>query len=283
MSIKVVKDQLMMPLYIIHEHNEAFFVWSKLFNNIAPSKRHLIHIDEHADFGIPYLTKPLPDPSSTQERLIDFTYRQLTIGTFLIPSAIRGFFSALTWIKPSSVGSAPLERICIDYNPELYEISFLTNPNHHCIQLEYICSGWKAEMLSSDNWILDICLDAFNPNKILTPDPFTLEITKSEYENLNAADVNVWNLRYGASVTTSILNNKFYFNLDFSKWSSPESVNVNNSLDDNLKCFEEFISSSSTSPEVITICRSIISGHTRRDEVDWIQEFILKILRSKYK
>ena len=131
--------------------------------------------------------------------------------------------------------------------------------------------------------MLDICLDAFNPNEILTPDPFTLEITKIEFENLNNDNINVWNMRYGASVTTTIKDNRYYFNLDFSKWSSPEYINLNSSLDNNLKNFEEFINSTSILPDVITICRSIRSGHTRRDEVEWIQEFILKTLMYKYK
>lgn len=283
MSIKIADGQFARPTYIIDEHNEAFLVWSNIFNNIAPIKRHLIHIDEHADFGIPFLTKPVPDQFSTAEQVVDFTYRQLTIGTFLIPSAIRKFFSTLTWIKPSFPISSTLENIYINYNPELYKISILNNPNNNCTKLKYISSIWQDKIFYSDNWMLDICLDAFNPNKILTPDPFTLEITKIEFERLNYHDINVWNMRYGASVTTAIKDNKYYFNIDFSKWSSPENINLNNGLDNNLKNFEKFINSTSILPDVITICRSIKSGHTRRDEVEWIQDFILKTLKYKYK
>jgi hypothetical protein len=282
MSIKIADGQFARPTYIIDEHNEAFLVWSSIFNNIAPIKRHLIHIDEHADFGIPFLTKPVPDQFSTEEQLVDFTYRQLTIGTFLIPSAIRKFFSTLTWIKPSFPISSTLENIYINYNPELYKISILDNPINNCTQLKYISSIWQDKIFNSDKWMLDICLDAFNPNKFLTPDPFTLEITKIEFERLNYHDINVWNMRYGASVTTAIKDNRFYFNIDFSKWSSPENIALDNNINNNLKNFEKFINSTSTLPDVITICRSIRSGHTRRDEVESIQDFVLKTLKSKF-
>ena len=282
MSIKIADGQFVRPTYIIDEHNEAFLVWSNIFSNIAPIKRHLIHIDEHADFGIPFLTKPVPDQFSTAEQLVDFTYRQLTIGTFLIPSAIRKFFSVLTWIKPSFPISSTLENIYINYNPELYKISILNNPINNCTQLEYISSIWQDKIFNSDNWMLDICLDAFNPNKILTPDPFTLEITKIEFERLNYHDINVWNMRYGASVTTAIKDNRYYFNIDFSKWSSQENIALDNNINNNLKNLEKFINSTSTLPDVITICRSIRSGHTRRDEVESIQDFVLKTLKSKF-
>jgi len=282
MSIKIADGQFARPTYIIDEHNEAFLVWSNIFNGIAPNKRNLIHIDEHADFGIPFLTKPVPDQFSTQKQLVDFTYRQLTIGTFLIPSAIRKFFSTLTWIKPSSPVTSAIENIYINYNPELYKISLLNNKNYNCTQLKYVSSIWQDQIINSDNWMLDICLDSFNPNEILTSDPFTLEITKDEFEILNNDDINVWNMRYGASVTTIIKNNRFYFNIDFSKWSSPESIALDNNLNNNLKNFEIFTNSISTLPDVITICRSIKSGHTRRDEVEWIQEFILKTLNNKF-
>ena len=103
------------PMYRLDEHHEAYLAWWDCRRNSLGVPHHLIHIDEHADFGIPSLTGALPcGPQATLSAVAALTYHQLTIGTFLVPAYLAGFFDRLSWLKPRVARTRLKESIGFD-------------------------------------------------------------------------------------------------------------------------------------------------------------------------
>ncbi len=96
------------PLYCLDEHHEAYIAWHETLTiPIKLQSRKLIHIDEHADFGVPFLTRELPNFHASQIEILAATYQELSVGTFLLASNSIGFFDKLSWIRPSKLVSSP--------------------------------------------------------------------------------------------------------------------------------------------------------------------------------
>ncbi len=68
----------MIPLYIIEEHHEAFFIWNyAIMKNIIADRKHtLLHVDEHDDMSVPTLHKSVMEAKTDKKSLLDFTTKQ---------------------------------------------------------------------------------------------------------------------------------------------------------------------------------------------------------------
>lgn len=82
------------PLFVVEEHHEAFLVWQYAIKMkmISPEKNVLIHLDEHSDSDVPKFDYSIHDITDNFNKAIEFTYNQLNIANFIIPSFYLGIF-----------------------------------------------------------------------------------------------------------------------------------------------------------------------------------------------
>jgi len=282
MSIQQIFNDSRLMIYTIDEHHEAYLAWANSLSGFSNNKRMLVHIDEHADFGCPYLTEPIPNNDESIETLKKFVYRQLTIGTFLIPSAAALFYSELIWIKPSRKLRYKKEHLYLQKSSEFPYLNKSNIPIEASQEICYQTGGWELSSHVSGEWMLDICLDAFICNSNLDHDPFILEISESQFRTLNLFELNMWNLRYGSAATFFELDRRYYFRLDVGTWSGPEKIVRNFNYIDKLKKLEEFLLVIRHAPKVITLSRSIKSGYTPRNVAGDLERAITDIIFKRY-
>lgn len=282
MSIERLKIFGSVPVYLLDEHHEAFIAWWLHFKQISlPHSLTLIHIDEHADFGLPHLTLPIPTLFENLNKVELFVYKQLTIGTFLIPSAAAHFFSNLIWIRPSKELTEEAKEIHLGVSGSAPFLSF-TSSGVDNASFQYSALTWDKAASNLEEWMLDICLDSFLCNEKLTPEPFLLEITPAQFRLINKNNLNVWNMRYGSAARVLKRSKAYFFELDLSNWSSKEFIDNSIHVDQRLNNLIMFLSKIERVPSVVTVSRSVMSGYVPRDQVEILENRVIAILMAAF-
>ena len=270
------------PIYRFDEHHQAFLAWWCFFGGRPADKYHLVHIDEHADFGIPYLTSQIPQKKDGITALIDFTYNQLSIGTFLIPAHYCGFFDQLSWIKPS----AP--KYCEPLSYSVWSDTRIPNieadvSDDSTATLLYNEVDWSFELTLGQPWLLDICLDAFACQEYPQPTHLKLEITHSQFEELMAPRLDAWHARYGASIRLDEQEGRYYISLmepPISSYSSEAAIWQEAQC--RLTKFREWLETAPQQPSLCTLSRSVMSGYTPSFLADRLEGAITEILSGAF-
>lgn len=270
------------PLYYLDEHHQAFLAWWDALGTSNFTSRHLIHVDEHADFGVPILSERMPQRDALLGEIKTFTYRQLSVGTFLIPAHHFRFFSRLSWMRPRNMVRSRLEgfKVIDEPNPPWITI--------HCTNsdegpLIYEQGDWSIQIEEGQPWLLDICLDAFACEETPRAIDLKLEITQEQYELLSRLSLDPWHARYGASVRLFQREGRFEFSL-----CEPDPGNrLNDSarLEDASKRLfglREWLLEQKTVPQVITLARSVSSGYTPAGLAEALESAVISMLKEIY-
>lgn len=270
------------PLYCLNEHHEAYIAWSITFANTKANSRHLIHIDQHADFGLPALTCSLPNCNAPIEEIFSTTYQQLSVGTFLLPSHAHGFFNKLSWIRPSD----PIKNITQGYTVVLKQSSPFIELQPNSIKnasLLYDEADWSLQISSEQDWMLDICLDAFACNDYPKNKHLQLEITESQYSEFTPTNLNAWHAQYGGMIQLWTENKKFYFSIIDPFDEEDEQLELKWSMAlERLYQFRNWLNQNSIPPKVITVTRSIITGYTPKNLAERLEKRVIQILNETW-
>jgi hypothetical protein len=266
-------------MYRLDEHHEAYLAWWDCRRNSLGVPYHLIHIDEHADFGMPSLSSALPfGPKVSLAEVAELTYHQLTIGTFIVPAYLAGFFDRLSWVKPRVARTRVAETIGFDIldTPPFIKKGISKKPS----ALIYQQVGWENIDIGQTPWMLDICLDAFACNPFPSSPNLKMEINKRQYEIFQASALNLWHARYGGNFKVWETNGRFFAGIQ-------EYVPVTNIIDETLiwsravgrmNKLKKFLSSTCQPPEVVTLSRSVKSGYTPERLANRLETAIVDIL-----
>ncbi len=89
------------PTYIVEEHHEAFYAWNlaKLSGKVMPVCNTLYHFDEHSDMAVPRFNTSIDMLKDSIDEIRDFTYRELTIATFIVPAIYTRLIQNVVWVK----------------------------------------------------------------------------------------------------------------------------------------------------------------------------------------
>jgi hypothetical protein len=269
-------------LYRIEEHHEAFLAWHMALAGQSSIARTLVHIDEHADFGTPDLKRPLPHAQASAQEVARFVYRQLSIGTFLIPAALAGFFTELVWIRPSQPPRMRSRLYRLTRLPAIPYWAWRKAGDPHDVTFRYTAGRWSALEALRGPWMLDICLDAFacraRPSATLK-----LEITSGQYAEIARTALNPWNARYGSAAEIWTEQGRYFFGITGADPPFEELVNQNHLSKQTmrrLRSFEVVLKTIRVAPEVITLVRSVRSGYTPAIIADVLEEHLLTLLKE---
>ena len=270
------------PLYRIDEHHQAFLAWWHSLGSAQSIPRHLVHIDEHADFGLPLLSSALPIVNAKMREAMVFAYRQLTIGTFLIPSNYYGFFNRLSWIRPSDLAQCPPEGFKVERTKFPPWIT-LEHSELHTASLIYDQADWTLQIEKDRPWLLDICLDAFACERIPRAKELRLSITRQQYETLQAINLDPWRARYGALIQLRETEGhfEFWFQEPEVEWSPNDEASLQSALV-RICLMREWLEGLSSEPQVITLARSVGSGYTPPNLAKKLEDSVVEMLESIY-
>src|SRR5690606_27615421 len=89
------------PTFVIEEHNEAFYIWNYcIAKGMMPANGNvLLHVDEHADMGVPKFNSSINELTTDPEEVLKFVQDEIGIGSFIVPSIYLGLFREISWIK----------------------------------------------------------------------------------------------------------------------------------------------------------------------------------------
>jgi hypothetical protein len=289
-----------MKTFIVEEHNEAFYVWNYcVARKIIPDHGNvLLHVDEHADMNIPRFNTSLTTLGDSLTGLKRFTYAEVGIATFIVPTLFQGYFKKVFWIKqqhqtPNRRARAMYVR---SYNSEGKKLltGRLTpawreksrHPESDLMLFDYYLRTLDT-LPATRRTVLDIDLDYFscsgNPNELKE---ISVEITARQYADYQANPYH--RTRYiGPRVTVEQVGKRYF--LHFNRFGEvyadtyPFTLKVDEgAIKQRVVAFIDKLAQRRVRPRLITVCRSRHSGYTPADQWQFIEEQLLDGLNSLY-
>lgn len=284
------------PLFIMEEHHEAFYLWNyAVLNELIPATKNiLLHVDEHSDFALPTLSNSLNSLNGNLDKLYQFTYTELGIADFIIPAIYQGIFNELYWLKQThNVEQKEVKKQIFSLKAE-GKVLFVTeeikkaglfNPDRKPVKNKLITI---ADTLKNEekSVVLDIDIDYFScDNK--AGGIMEIEVTKEVYESYRNNPYDCIRIKLGGSAKIEEKNGKFYFSLQQpiieSFLEKDRSLKVSQSeIMQRIDKFCEFLTINKIEPKLINIVRSRISGYTPDDQWQFIESNLIKKLQAIY-
>ena len=279
----------MIPLYIIEEHHEAFFIWNyALIQNIITNSRHtLLHVDEHSDMNIPMLHQSVKTARSNITTLLNFTRNQLSLSEFIVPSIYLGLFNTIFWMRRShskknpeyflNVVSENSKGVHLFMTDNFLKAGMFNPDRKSCI---YQQISHETKVLFSSPVILDIDLDYFccDPYR---GESIEVEITEQEYNQFKTNPYHRLKIICGGKLKAKKDSNRYYYIYQ------PFITNARKTEDpkifsSRIDQFATFLKENRIEPILIDICRSRYSGFTTQDYWQQIESQLLEKLNQLY-
>lgn len=280
---------------LIEEHHEAFYVWEYLKGEkiIQPEDNSLIHVDEHSDFATPLLGSSIHQlEGMTLAQKLKFTYHELSIANFIVPSVYLGLIKEVIWIKRRhrKLSKYDFKMFVKSYNNKGIKLLSGEQDSLHDIPKGEIVKYYDYRRHTYDqitnrkNVLLDIDLDYFS----CTGDPNLLnetkiEITKEEFEKYNLNPYHKINFTHIGRVESEELNGRYFYVINRYPQIYPNPLKTNESqILKNIKLLTSKLQEENIIPQAITICRSRYSGYTPKDQWEFIEKSLLSELKRIY-
>lgn len=279
------------PLFVVEEHMEAFFIWNYARSKqwIASANNTLLHVDEHSDMDTPVLRASVNAINGNLQKLYNFTYNELGIGNFILPTIYQGLFDKAYWIRRKHSKYQPAHEKIVIYsynqNGKLFflahsGIDISTKPDAKCAS--HYLNTIADEFPKSDLVVLDIDLDYFS-SSISIMNNSKIEITRDEYESYRKNKYHF--LRISGAFKTKVTdeNGRYYVHYDYKPEPIPEQATATEAqILKRINGFAEFLKKNAIRPQIIDICRSRFSGYTPEHQWQFIEKNLINKLGTLY-
>ncbi|MCA1992315.1 MAG: UPF0489 family protein [Coleofasciculus sp. S288] len=278
------------PLFIMEEHHEAFYLWNYAVINgwIKDVNNTLLHVDEHTDLQVPLLNSSLQSVRSSLEKLHTFTYTELSIADFIIPSVYQGIFDKIYWLRRKHDAKMDRLKFFVYSHQGNGQLIQLTENSSLAFFYQKDCKSFRLSSITNHDAIssgeslivLDIDLDYFSCND-KDGAAAKIEITKEAYEAYTNDFYDELHLNLGGKGQVQKIDDKYY--LYFSAPEIPNKLKVSEEMIvQRIDAFISFLETNAIKPKLIDICRSRLSGYTPRDQWEFIENKLLEKLGQLY-
>ncbi len=290
------------PVVVIEEHHEAFFVWQESVGQgwIPPAGNTLLHVDHHADFESSKLKQSVESLPNETDALMQYTYQNLGIASFIVPALYQGLINRLVWLDALRYGKTTKSNYYVaSWNGEgchfttgevtsLFRLTMTSQQNqwqhHQLFRLEK--TKLSNTLQTSQQVILDIDLDFFSCDNGLSSADTCIEITEEAYDAFVAQPYHPMRLLPVAALSPhceeTVGGMRFYLRYDECQEIPNKHKRTEKQIDRLIEHFIEFLKRSNITPGVITLCRSRLSGYTPTDQWQLIEYKLLTALRLLY-
>ncbi|OAB79889.1 peptide arginase, FlmR/OhkR family [Cochleicola gelatinilyticus] len=281
------------PIYILEEHNEAFPVWIKTINNFDLSKRGhtLLHFDDHSDMTTLRVNTPMRSVFDwSYNQLETFARDELTIASFIKAASFVGIFKNVVWCKVDAGREVSSKYFITSYNNDYKNLlSGTETKNNPLLEFDHeVVSYTKLGVKHLENKkygdvLLDIDLDYFSCN--IQPEnnkEIIIEVTQEEYNNFKSDPYHP--IRFiSNTVMTRSVEDSYFLIINYYKDVFPSPRRVSETLiKDRIDTFINTLKSLNINPLLITVCRSVKSGYTPKDQWKFIEKEVLLGLNKLY-
>lgn len=284
------------PLFIMEEHHEAFFVWHYAIQAglMAPTGNSLLHVDEHADIGAPRLFQSVDELGADLHAIHRFTFDELSCFEFIVPSLHLGLFDELVWIRQGVERKS--DQLVIVRTPQRAGQSFeliaynLINGKRALPasaptdgrQVRYLHQTEVDALHPLDKVVLDIDLDYFSCEDAVNQ-PQRLEVTQAEFEAFQTDRYHFLRVNQGSRIKMREEDGRFFLYLKNYPEAAPTPLRMSEeTIVERLDRFAEFLQRNQVRPQIIDIARSRFSGYTPGDQWAFIERQLVERLESLY-
>lgn len=291
-------EALTVPLYIVEEHHEAFFIWNYAYYQgwIHPFGNTLLHVDSHDDMVIAQLNNSIDELEDNLQEIYMYGYREFGIATFIIPAIYRGLINNYTFLsRHDSYNGPKSNRYVASYKSE--GTFFKTGEANPLLRLQlqsdesqwgnyqfysYQEMGLGSRLSTPQPIILDIDLDFFSCDNSLSSTEKKIEITEAAYLDFVNNKYNPFRIMPAAALSASKEADRYF--LCYREWQeAPDLKKVSFDLiDKRINRFISFLKENNIKPRLIDICRSRLSGYTPADQWQYIEERLIAGLSQIY-
>jgi UPF0489 domain len=284
-------DSKTIPLAIVEEHHEAFYVWNYAVRKgwLQSSGYTLLHVDAHADILLPRLRRPLSSIGDLAD-LAEFTYRELDISDFIWPAMYQGLFDRYLWLKYRHRFSAGGWRsIAIQSKnvtstefrlTELNGLPVANSPDARIV--EYAPITTRDVIKTDQPIVLDLDLDYFCSNDYPDLPQRELEITKQTFDEFTNNRYHFLRISPADKISACERNGGYY--LVYNDYYPDDSGRGDQraQASERVEDFGRWLERCKIEPSLIVICRSFHSGYTPGRLCDDIQREVITILEGLY-
>jgi hypothetical protein len=279
----------MIPLVIVEEHHEAFYVWQFAVRRgwIRGEQNTLLHADEHADCWLPRLRKPIVSLSELTD-IARFVYSELDIGNFIWPAVYHGMFNRVLWLRAQHRRSSGAWREISISAKNADETEFTLSSHSVYTEGELGRSVQFSPITPNDEFtvtadlVLDIDLDYFCCNDYPKPADRRIEITRTAYTEFRENPYHFFRLMPGAKITSEERQGRYYLTCYDLQREEPSASARQCEIERRMTAFLSHLARNAVNPSLIVISRSIHSGYTPSEYAHAIEHLLLDQLRDRY-
>jgi hypothetical protein len=275
------------PAMVVEEHHEAFLAWNYAVSErmIPASKNTLLHIDEHADMGLPHLRRLVPAPGSDLRECQRFTYNEISIYEFITTAVYQGLFDRLYWIQ-RAVTEKQARQVVVSSHANRGKALRMSvgvpEPGSDGKSAVYFTQTVRDGFAPGASTILDIDLDYFSCDQAESRVE-RLEISETEYWSVRENPYHFLRINQGNRVEMKKEGGRFFLYLKRYEDQAPCPLKVNpETIFQRIDELTGYLKRHSVLPRFITIARSRFSGYTPIDQWQFIEENLMAMLRRLY-
>lgn len=292
----MTSTQSSVPLFIMEEHHEAFFVWHYAIRAglMAPAGNSLLHVDEHADIGAPRLFQSVDELGDDLQAIHRFTFDELSCFEFIVPSLYQGLFNELVWLRQAPERKS--DQLLLVRTPQragrLFELTAYRLIDGKRVlppsapaggqRVRYLHQADVDPLHALDKVVLDIDLDYFSCEDAVNQ-PQRLEVTQAEFEAFQTDRYHFLRINQGSRIKMREEDGRFFLYLKSYQEAAPTPLRVNEqTIVERLDRFAGFLRRNRIQPQIIDIARSRFSGYTPGDQWAFIERQLLERLAALY-
>ncbi|MEM8960965.1 MAG: UPF0489 family protein [Acidobacteriota bacterium] len=282
------------PLVVTEEHHESLLVWAYAVERgwMAATGHSLLHIDEHADWALPRVDRPLPPSPLPPAETSELVYEQLHIGNFLWVAIHQRLFDRVRWLRRAHQTLPKNRHRRLFVCPVTHDgwrlvtgscladgsIPPLFRDEAHAVQYDLIEPREPLE--PDENLVLSIDLDYFLSHPSPHHPAHRIEVTADELRRFLDDPYHFLRISPGGHITPHTEDGRHF--LIFNRSDAMDTSTRRETAHAAIDQLDGLLGEMTTQPRLITLSRSIRSGYTPPSLAAELEDALLARLKGRY-